>query len=417
MNNDAKKAPSILLVGYNGANNTGSEARLLPIIDDIRSVTGHNSLITIPTLNEKNLRRYINETSTLKIKPIPTIFYFSLRKLVKKHDIILLVEGSCYMDTWSSILLKAYLLATAWAYDFGKLSIAYAVDSGHLSTSNAEKVKKEASKTDLIILRTQEAANRLKTIGVNAPMEVTADTAFCFSPKPEDKNRLWNSWPQAKERGIVGMAVLDPYCWPVKMQLVGRQKDCYRWPYYFSKSPERRIAAEKLSAQFAAEADRIIEKHRKAVAIICMESLDEAFAQRILEKIKKKDSVRIFSSNKHNASQMTAMLRSLDLLISMRYHACVLSMASGVPMIGIGHDMRIPDLFKDIGIEKELCFKYNRIAIEVIRERVDQLLAHGLKYQEMMLKSYNSHLIRAKRNKKLFAKYLRNWQIELQSHG
>jgi len=35
-----KEATSVLLVGYNGANNTGSEARLLPIIEDVRYVFG-----------------------------------------------------------------------------------------------------------------------------------------------------------------------------------------------------------------------------------------------------------------------------------------------------------------------------------------------------------------------------------------
>ena len=32
--------PKILFVGYNGANNTGAEAKLLVIIDEIRSVLG-----------------------------------------------------------------------------------------------------------------------------------------------------------------------------------------------------------------------------------------------------------------------------------------------------------------------------------------------------------------------------------------
>ncbi|MCE7697528.1 MAG: hypothetical protein K8E24_001265 [Methanobacterium paludis] len=78
--------PKVLLVGYNGANNTGSEARLISIIKDVRAVLGPNVCITIPTLNEKNLRRYIKEEANLKIVPIPSIFFFALRKLVKEHD-------------------------------------------------------------------------------------------------------------------------------------------------------------------------------------------------------------------------------------------------------------------------------------------------------------------------------------------
>jgi len=406
-----KEATSVLLVGYNGANNTGSEARLLPIIEDVRYVFGQNCLITIPSLNEKNLRRYIIESPTLKIKPITSIFYFSLRKLVKEHDVILLVEGSCYMDTWSSVLLKAFLWATQWAYDFGKPCIAYAVDSGHLSEANARSVKKQASKTGLIILRTQAAFNRLKKIGVKAPMEVTADTAFCFDSKLKNKGLLWDIWPQAKENGVFGMALLDPYCWPVRMRLLGKKEDCYRWPYYFSRSSKSSAIAKEFSNIFSSEADRIIGKYKKNVAIICMESVDQRFAEQTLKNIKNKKAVRIFSSNEFNASEMTSILRSLSFLISMRYHACVLSMKAGVPTIGVAHDLRIIDLFDDIGIGEELCFNYKNLEKSILTTRVDHVIGHRDSYSQFMLKSYRSHLIRANRNRKLLEDFIaRTWR-------
>ena len=43
----------VLLVGYNGANNTGSEARLLSIIEDIQSILGPQVEITVPTSTKK----------------------------------------------------------------------------------------------------------------------------------------------------------------------------------------------------------------------------------------------------------------------------------------------------------------------------------------------------------------------------
>ncbi len=92
--------PRVLLVGYNGANNTGAEAKLLVSIDEIRSVLGPEACITVPSLNEQNLRRYLTESPTLKIKPIrPSLFFLDIRRLVKENDLIMLVEGSCYMDT------------------------------------------------------------------------------------------------------------------------------------------------------------------------------------------------------------------------------------------------------------------------------------------------------------------------------
>ena len=54
-NNDdlTGKKVKILLVGYNGANNTGSEARLHAIIADLKEILGENVEITVPTLNQR----------------------------------------------------------------------------------------------------------------------------------------------------------------------------------------------------------------------------------------------------------------------------------------------------------------------------------------------------------------------------
>ena len=47
---------------------------------------------------------------------------------------------------------------------------------------------------------------------------------------------------------------------------------------------------------------------------------------------------------------MTSILRSLDLLITSRYHAGVLSLPHQVPQTAIGHDLRIKDLYTDLEI-------------------------------------------------------------------
>ena len=88
----------VLLVGYNGANNTGAEALLLSDIEDVRAVLGPDALITVPSLNESNLRRYVQEGPNLRIVAIPTIFPLALRQLVAEHDLIMLVKGHCYME-------------------------------------------------------------------------------------------------------------------------------------------------------------------------------------------------------------------------------------------------------------------------------------------------------------------------------
>src|SRR5512141_416475 len=172
----ARPAIRVLMLGYNGANNTGAEALLLADIEDVRAVLGPEAVITIPSLNPANLRRYVKETPNLRITFLPTIFFSTMRRLVRENDLIMLVEGSTYMDTWSSAMLWVYLWTTRCAAEMGKPCLAYAVDAGAIRTAfNRRLLRSEASKTSLIITRAAAAAERLHSFGVTAPMEVTAD--------------------------------------------------------------------------------------------------------------------------------------------------------------------------------------------------------------------------------------------------
>jgi polysaccharide pyruvyl transferase WcaK-like protein len=342
----------VLLVGYNGKNNTGSEARLLSIVDDVTAVFGPEVQITVPTLNPTNLRRYLKESSRIRIVRIPTIYHLALRHLARGSDFVLLTEGSCYMDTWGSPLLRAFLWTTKSAVSVGVPVIAYAVDAGRLKDANRRRVQCDASQTDLIITRTKAAADRLATVGVTAPIKVTEDTAFTFRPDPADAELLKQEWPEASN--VVGMAVVNFLLWPVVVRPWAPRSRCYQWPYYFSDSKERRQGAEDLARNWAKVADRLAEKHGRPVALFAMEGVDEPLARKVHGLMKNREQARIFTSSRYNASQMASVLRSLDLLITSRYHACVLSLEAHVPQVAVGHDVRLEEIYHDLGISD--CF-------------------------------------------------------------
>ena len=389
----------VLLVGYNGANNTGSEARLLAIIDDVRAVLGEDTEITIPSLNAANLRRYIQESATLKIAPIPAVFFSAIKRLVKESDLVALVEGSCYMDTWTSALLWAFLWATRCAHAEGKPCISYAVDAGRLSKLNRWLVKREASKTDLIVMRNKASAGLLRSWDVTAPVEVTADTAFSFDVEQRDAGMLNRLWPG--ETGVVGLAPVDFYQWPVVIRLWGKAADCYRWPYYFSRSEDRRKAAEALAQSLAAEADRMIVQYGKRVALIGMEGLDKPICDSIHAHMAYPEAAKVFSSLDYNASQMTSLLRSLDLLISSRYHAAVLSMAASVPLVAVAHDLRLRHLFDEAGLLDYFMEYTDPELFKKISASVDRLLVDPAPARSSIYESYNEQKEDAHRNKYL----------------
>jgi polysaccharide pyruvyl transferase WcaK-like protein len=399
--------PRVLLVGYNGANNTGSESRLLSIIDEVRSVLGEDAHITVPTLNPVNLCRYIQEGPRLTVAPVPSIYFFALSRLVKEHDLVLLVEGSCYMDTWTSALLWAFLWATKVAARNGKPCMAYAVDSGHLSDANLKRVRRDASRTDLIVTRTQAAADRLVSYGVEAPIEVTADATFTYEMDPADEGILGRIWPEATS-GILGISPVDFYSWPVVIRPWGRADDRYRWPYYFSRSAERTGFTRDLARGLAREADRYVDAHDAHVALICMEELDQPLAEQVKERMRHNDRVRVLSSCDYNASEMYGILRGLEFLISSRYHACVMAMSKGTPMVAIGHDLRVEDLFRDLGLHSTAFIPYTEPALfDRLRKAMRLILEDPDPHVRAIKDGFEAHVERARRNRDLLRDFVK----------
>ncbi|UCC93450.1 MAG: polysaccharide pyruvyl transferase family protein [Thermoplasmata archaeon] len=406
--------PRVLLVGYNGANNTGSESRLLSIIEDVRAVLGPEAIITIPTLNPVNLCRYIEETPTLRIAPVPSIYFSSLKRLVRQNDLVLLVEGSCYMDTWTSALLWAFLWATKQAARNDRPSMAYAVDSGHLSPSNLRRLRRDANLTDLIVLRTQAAADRMRSYGITAPIQVTADTTFTFRMDPGDEGILEREWSDAASGDVVGMAPIDFYMWPVVIRPFGRRADTYRWPYFYSRSRLRSEATTRLAKGLAREADRMVERYGKRIALFCMEELDEPIARQVQSLMSHGDRTRTFSSCDYNASQMQGLLKGMDMLVTSRYHAPVMASPAGVPAVAIGHDLRVEDLFKDMNIYKTNFIPHeSNDLFERLTEMVDTVLTDPEPHKAEVLRAHAEHRDRALRNRQLLSSFLEEggWSV------
>lgn len=393
------------MVGYNGADNTGAEAKLLVVLDELRRVLCPDAHMIVPSLNEANLRRYLQEGPDLEIQSIrPSLFFLDIRKFVKQSDLVLLVEGSCYMDTWSRALLWYYLLATRYAHAMKKPCIAYSVDAGTASRSDSWLIRREASKTDLILSRTQEARERLENWGVKAPIEVTADNAFAFQPKLADEGLLQRVWPEASH--VVGIATEDIYKWPAVIRLWAQKKYRYRWPYYYTHTKESLEKSEHLAIALSRQADNLVENYGKDVALLSMESLDTVFANRVQQLMKHADHARVFSSLDYNASQMTSILRSLELLITSRYHAGVLSLPNQVPQTAIGHDTRIKDLYTDLNIPELFVDHDDPNRYTALCKNVETLFDKYGEIRTKLLDGYEQYVDREKRNPELLRAFL-----------
>ncbi len=308
------------------------------------------------------------------------------------------------MDTWGSPLLWAYLLATRYAHSMKKPCVGYSVDTGDASRFNRWLIRREASKTSLILSRTQKAAQRLKEWGVDAPIEVTADNAFSFQPNPQDKNILKQVWPKASH--VAGMATEDIYIWPVQIKPFDRKKYCYRWPYYYQHSKACSEKSELLADVLAVQADELVEEYDKHIALLSMEGLDTIFTKKIQRRMKHANRTKVFSSIQYNASEMRRILRSLDILITSRYHAGVISLPSQVPQTAIGHDLRIQDFYTDLEIPELFVDHEAPNRYKALSDNVEKLFNEYTQIQSKLQKGYQRYQEQEKRNPELLRAFL-----------
>lgn len=335
--------PSVLLLGYGGANNTGADVRVLSIIDDLRSVFGSHVNLTVGTLSREKTLRSIKEGDSLKVVQIPYVFPFFIWKLVSRHDVIMLVEGSTFKDNWSSVLLYLFLWGAWSATRQGKAAIAYAVEAGRMRPLNRWLTQKVCRSMDMIITRTADSRRELRELGVQSPIHVTTDTAFQFRQAPAMR--------QAST--LLGCAPMEFNEWPVRVRLVGPREQCYHWPYYFTWNRERALLSDGLVSIWSELIVHSVRIRHWRVCLIAMEELDQRICEKIYNLLPEdvRSSVTRCYAGFEKADDIVAKLRSLDYLVTSRYHACVLSMESAVPQVSFYHDERLINIYREMGME------------------------------------------------------------------
>ncbi|MDA0832443.1 MAG: polysaccharide pyruvyl transferase family protein [Planctomycetota bacterium] len=367
---------SCLLVGYCGNGNIGSEVRMITIIDDLRIAYGDDVKLTVVSQNRKKTLQIISETETLRVVEIPfqfpLFFGWKVAGEIRRHDATLLIEGSTFKDNWSSWLLYAYLWTVLAARMFRKTCIAYAVDVGDMSRLNQWLTKSACSKIDLMITRTEIARQRLLKMGITSHVHAYTDTAFSYFPDESnafapttiplaaDEKATIVKKKSETTRKKIGLAAVEFYHWPVKLKLFGPKKDCYRWPYFFTWTDERRAKSRQLVETYVRFVTDCVMQRKMDVTLIAMEELDRGICEQVLAGLPTEVREHVDTAFSGNVlpAQMVPLLRRLDYLVTSRYHACVLSMAGSVPQMAICHDERLESIYEELGIDEDYLIDY-----------------------------------------------------------
>jgi polysaccharide pyruvyl transferase WcaK-like protein len=394
-----------LVVGYGGANNTGAEARTIEAIKQMLEAD-HRIHVTLTSLDREQTLRYITEHDRLKVAQINPVFIGCVLRLVLRSDMVVLGEGSCFKDNFSSALLWYFMYAAELAQRFNKPTVAYAVDAGRMKRANEAWARIIANKMDLLMTRTQAAADQLEEIGVKNDIKVTTDTAFTQHAASQSwidqclhSNGIDPRWP------IVGLAFEELFWWPVVVDLfkaIRRAKDDhYKSVYYHSWPNDGKMRSEDMKRAIASYADWVSEEQGAQIVFFAMERLDTEPCRQVQSMMKSRSV--LFGADNYNASEMTALLRRLSWLVTCRYHALVLSIGGGVPVIGLAHDERIESIMEELRLKDDYFMNYIESDIlGKLKDKTHRLVSNKENISRGILEANPGYIARMAKNLDFF---------------
>ena len=367
--------------------------------------------ITITALDRERMLRYTKEHERLKVRQIHMTFVFSILRLLLNSDMLVLIEGSCFKENFSQALFWFFMYSADLAQRFGLPTVTYGVDAGSLRPSNKVWGKRVADHIDLLMTRTAAAKGVLEeTIGVKNDIVVTTDTAFTIEPETaswacDELERLGCD----KSKPTVGIAFEELYWWPVVPSfwryITGQKRDQYKSIYYHTWPNGGREHSRNMKDAVANFANWIAREFDANVVFFAMERLDAGPCKDVMKMTNA--SRALFDSDHYNARQMTALLRELSMLVTCRYHALVLSMGGGVPVIGLAHDERIATIMDEVGLKKKYFISYKENGIEEkLKNMSSELMNERETIHDRIIESIPTYLMRMSKNEKHFSKLL-----------
>ena len=294
----------IVISGYYGLGNSGDEALLKSIVDDLKKVAPD---ITITALsgNAQHTRKHYG------IKTVNRFNLFSIISELRSAKLLISGGGTLIQDATSTKSLLYYLGIIFLAQKMGLKTMVYANGIGPVKEKNYDKVKKVLDNVDLITLRENVSVEELRKCNVsNQNVKVTADPAFnLFPSKTERADEILSKYSVEREDKLIAVSV----------------RNCKHFPENFE---------EKLAQSL----DFVAEKGYIPVFIPMQKSADLSISLNIASKMKHQSRVM---DRDLTVEDMLAVIGRCDLACGMRLHMLIFASVMNVPMAGIAYDPKI----------------------------------------------------------------------------
>lgn len=387
----------VLLVGYNGARNTGADVRVATMVQQLKQSLGNDLELSLITLDEDSMLPYIDSDTHL-IK-LTTNFFQTLQKACSENHVIIIGEGSMLKSKFANGLTLFMCEAAAVAKAQNKPCVAYGVEAGQMDDFIAAAAQDMCSDT-YFIARTQQSLDVITGLGLEG--HLGTDTAWPFqNGTGTERATSWlkqNGWDG--KAPLLGIAAINPFCWParpslpklLRSKITGDKSMHYSGLYFLSWSEQRKQAFENyISALAQAVAQRVRETGSFPV-LIGMEKLDADACGTLSGKLAMPHAKMLARDN--DGYIISGLLEKLDVLVTSRYHAAVLAFKELVPCVAVSMDERLNNLFSEAQMDSEFLLDVNDInladeitrALQTADQKREELTKQLCAYREERLK-------------------------------
>ncbi len=343
----------ILLIGYNGRRNTGADLRVAAMVEQFYHLLGRNMIeLGVLTLDAASIRGYFPPSVRLEV--FDPMFLPPLLKICSAYHMGVLSEGSCLKSKFANVLTLLFIGFAGALKRQGKPCLAYGSEAGRMDPLIDRTAPHLCAET-FFIARSRPSLHIIDAMGLEGALGT--DTAWIVRAAPEAwaRQELVKQAGWDEKRPLLGVAVINPFWWPVKADLLKylsggkRQRPDLHYAgwYFLQDSEERRALFHRYITGIAEAVNAWTARHAAQVVIFGMEALDQDACLRLQKQLRL--PAPVFSAVHYDGYQLTALLRTLTMLVTSRYHARVLAMPAGVPSVAISMDERLRNLLAEGG--------------------------------------------------------------------
>ena len=324
--------PRVLVAGYYGSGNTGDEAILTVVLEDLRALRPDLEFVVVSADPAATAARH--RVRSVSEADVPAIL-----EAASESDLVLLGGGGVFHDYWgcppASILTRRHagipfyagfpLLAALT----GRPCMIYAAGVGPLHSDEGRRLTRAAFEA-ATVATVRDAASRdlLEAIGVTG-VGVTADPAFNLRPDLE------------RARTILAGLCPEPRAPLIAVCLRNWIEDD-RWDGW--------------EGQVARGLDVFVERTGAFVVFVPFQALtgyvltDDVAAAARVRNLMVKSAQGLVVPHGHDPETVAGLLARCDLVVGMRLHALLFAASAGVPALGLAYDQKVTSLMADLGL-------------------------------------------------------------------